>query len=70
MFLLESTHIGGQHPPNSSAPPQWEILDPPLLLLLLLLLLADLKKLAYRIIVCNTHTAILRLFQRSETNLF
>ena len=33
-------------------------------------LLADLKKSAYRIVVCNTHIAILRLFQRSETNLF
>ena len=33
-------------------------------------LLADLKKSACRIVVCNTHIAILQLFQRSETNLF
>ena len=32
--------------------------------------LVDLKKSAYRIVVCNTHIAILWLFQRSETNLF
>ena len=35
-----------------------------------LLLLADLKKSACRIVVCNPHFAILRLFQRSGTNWF
>ena len=32
MFLLKSVCVKGWHPPNGSAPPQWEILDPPLLL--------------------------------------
>ena len=29
-FLPKSVPIGGWHPPNGSAPPQWDILDPPL----------------------------------------
>ena len=33
-------------------------------------LLADLKKSAYRIVVCNPHFAILQLFQRSGTKFF
>ena len=30
MFSPKSLHVRGQHPPNGSVPPQWEILDPPL----------------------------------------
>ena len=29
-FLPKSVCVGGWCPPNGSAPPQWEILDPPL----------------------------------------
>ena len=29
-FLLKNVCAGGWHPPNGSAPPQWEILDLPL----------------------------------------
>ena len=39
-LLLKSAHIEGRHPPNGSAPPQWEILDLPLISLLLQLLTA------------------------------
>ena len=31
-FLPKSACVRGQRPPNSSVPPQWEILDPPLVI--------------------------------------